>query len=305
MKTFISWSGKKSKKAANALQNWLPKVIQAADPWMSTKNIGAGKNSLEEISKALKQARCGVLCITEDNMTNPWIIYEAGALHNNEIRVCPYVIDLNIERGKLPSPLRQMNAEMADLDGTEKLVIAINEAIKNRMDVNILKEAVRSNWGELEKELERIRNENWAPVKDYEKIIEDFVTTFIEINTHRTGLNFSPLVDEAIKSFAAKKYKREIIIKQAFETVEESRNLFIFNRESKLVGNAHKFFNEHFKIGDMRKIIDRLEPVIFSRSSPDIKREKLLRRIEIVKLEFFLRFHQILVGKLREQLSKK
>src|SRR2546423_15611549 len=104
MNIFISWSGKKSKKAAQALQKWLPEVIQVANPWMS-KDIPGGKNSLTEISRALKEASYGVLCITADNMTNPWIIYEASAMHNNGIDVCPYVIDLNIQRGKLPHPL--------------------------------------------------------------------------------------------------------------------------------------------------------------------------------------------------------
>ena len=35
MKVFLCWSGTRSKGIANALHEWLPRVIQALDPWIS------------------------------------------------------------------------------------------------------------------------------------------------------------------------------------------------------------------------------------------------------------------------------
>jgi len=39
MKVFISWSGQRSAAVADALRYWLPKVIQALEPWMSADDI--------------------------------------------------------------------------------------------------------------------------------------------------------------------------------------------------------------------------------------------------------------------------
>lgn len=301
MNIFISWSGKKSKKAAKALQDWLREVIQVVNPWMS-EDIPGGRDSLKEISDALKQARYGILCITADNLSNPWIIYEASALYNSGIDVCPYVIELDILKRTLPAPLRNLQAKMADLEGTLQLVLNINKALGSPVaDVDTLKKAVRSKWKRLEKQFERIRHNDSPPPKDYEKIFEDFIEIFMDVNKHRASLNFSSLVDDAIELFVANKYKRNIIVERALKTIEESRDLF--NRRSILIGNVRDFLKEHFMEDDLANIISRLEPILFSKSSRNVKRDKLLRRIKIEELEVFLRFHQILVDKLREKLS--
>jgi len=42
MKVFISWSVQRSAAVADALRYWLPKVIQALEPWMSADDIEKG-----------------------------------------------------------------------------------------------------------------------------------------------------------------------------------------------------------------------------------------------------------------------
>ena len=42
MRVFISWSGERSKRVALTLHTWLPDVIQAIEPWMSRRDLGAG-----------------------------------------------------------------------------------------------------------------------------------------------------------------------------------------------------------------------------------------------------------------------
>ena len=37
MKVFISWSGRRSHEVADALAGWLKKVVQSADPWVSSE----------------------------------------------------------------------------------------------------------------------------------------------------------------------------------------------------------------------------------------------------------------------------
>jgi hypothetical protein len=43
---FISWSGPRSKWIAEFLHSQLPKIIQAARPWMSEENIDKGARGL-------------------------------------------------------------------------------------------------------------------------------------------------------------------------------------------------------------------------------------------------------------------
>jgi len=58
VKVFISWSGARSRAVAEALCEWLPQVIQTADPWISTDNE-KGNRWNSEISANLEATDCG------------------------------------------------------------------------------------------------------------------------------------------------------------------------------------------------------------------------------------------------------
>jgi hypothetical protein len=77
---FISWSGDRSKAIAETLKDWLPRVLQSARPWLSTRDIEKGTRSLSEMNKALGGMGFGITCLTPENRQAPWILFEAGAL---------------------------------------------------------------------------------------------------------------------------------------------------------------------------------------------------------------------------------
>ncbi len=132
MKVFISWSGERSRHVAEFLRQWLHDVIQAAQPWMSGADINAGARWSAEIQGELAETRFGIVCLTRDNLHEPWILFETGALAKtvDDTFVCPYLLDL--KPSELPAgPLAQFQAKEATKEGTWDLVKAVNNALKD------------------------------------------------------------------------------------------------------------------------------------------------------------------------------
>lgn len=140
MKIFISWSGKRSQKVAVLLNNWIQCVIQAVDPWLSSKDIDRGSLWFSEITNQLANTNNGIVCLTKSNINKPWILFEAGALAKglSSNRVFTFLIDLKPE--DISDPLAQFNHTYPDYNGMYQLVRSIN----NGLGSNALKEDVLS-----------------------------------------------------------------------------------------------------------------------------------------------------------------
>ncbi|HJQ19017.1 MAG TPA: hypothetical protein VJ867_01630 [Gemmatimonadaceae bacterium] len=159
MKVFMSWSGSRSRQAAEALRDWLPTVIQAVEPWISTHSIDKGARGVEEIGGALAEHQVGILCITRDNVREPWLLFEAGAIAKNRERCWTFLLDL--KPGDVEPPLSQFQHTVAsDKADVHKLVRSINrqlEASKEKpLDDRRLDAAFERLWPELERELARV-----------------------------------------------------------------------------------------------------------------------------------------------------
>jgi hypothetical protein len=96
MKVFISWSGLRSQAVAQKLRIWLRDVIQALDPWISVEDIDKGQRWGLVMAERLESTHAGVICLTPENLTAPWLLFEAGALSklHREAKVCTYLIDM-------------------------------------------------------------------------------------------------------------------------------------------------------------------------------------------------------------------
>lgn len=132
MKVFISWSGNQSRAVAEALWKLLPDIIQFVDPWVSGRSITAGARWTPEINKQLEETKFGIICLTHANQTEPWVLFEAGALAKTleDTAVVPYLI--NMEPPEVTGPLAQFQAIRWDKEGTWELVKAINEALSEK-----------------------------------------------------------------------------------------------------------------------------------------------------------------------------
>jgi hypothetical protein len=65
VRIFLGWSGPESKAIALALRDFLKKVCQAFDPWIS-EMIDKGARWSPAIAEALRESRAGVFVITPD-----------------------------------------------------------------------------------------------------------------------------------------------------------------------------------------------------------------------------------------------
>jgi len=136
VKVFISWSGPRSALLAEALKVWIQDVVQSVECFTSTEDIRAGQRWNNEINTWLNDADFGVLCVTQENATAPWLNFEAGALAKkikDDARVVP--VTLNFSPAALDEPLKQFNGVQADKAGILKLVTSIAESAKATIDV--------------------------------------------------------------------------------------------------------------------------------------------------------------------------
>ena len=157
MKIFISWSGEPSKKAAQALRNWLPFVIQSLEPWVSSTDIEAGERWSPEVNKQLELTDFGILCLTPQNLTAPWILFEAGALAKSltSSKLCPYLI--GVSPSELKDPLAQFQTLNNTKDDTFSLVSAIYGALPSQhINESQLETLFERFWPDLEKKFKEI-----------------------------------------------------------------------------------------------------------------------------------------------------
>jgi hypothetical protein len=126
---FISWSGERSRLVAGTLKQWLGNVLQNARPWMSETDIEKGSRGLEDVARALEAMKVGIICLTRENLSADWLLYEAGALSKTldaKTRVCTYLLP-GLDFGNVKPPLSLFQWTKADKADTRKLVSTINK----------------------------------------------------------------------------------------------------------------------------------------------------------------------------------
>ena len=128
MNIFLSWSGQTSRQIALALRDWLPKVIQAIDPWISSEDIEKGARWSAGVATELKATKAGVVCVTPDNQEAPWLNFEAGALSKTVDRemVCTYLFRL--KPSEVTGPLAQFQHTLANKEDTLRMLATLNRA---------------------------------------------------------------------------------------------------------------------------------------------------------------------------------
>ncbi|MEU2670062.1 TIR domain-containing protein [Streptomyces sp. NPDC007164] len=165
MKVFLSWSGARSKRTAEALRSWLPDVLQYINPWLSSVDISAGRRGVRQIFDELSETNFGVICVTPENQTSPWVNFEAGSIAKqvDEGYVVPFLIGMKTT--ELVSPLSQFQAIAGEnKDDVQKLLFDINETSGSlAIPRERLERAFQRSWPEFE---DRMRSVSEISSKD-------------------------------------------------------------------------------------------------------------------------------------------
>ena len=127
MNVFISWSGERSRHAAEAFYRFLP-MIMTKNPnefYLST-GIYKGADWEKNLREGLQAADFGILCVTRDNFAAPWMIYEAGFLSHKAgaEKVAPFLLD--VSPSELEGPLSHFQSTVFEKEDLQKLVLDMN-----------------------------------------------------------------------------------------------------------------------------------------------------------------------------------
>jgi hypothetical protein len=143
-----------------ALRNWLPLILHYVDPWLSQQDIQAGDRWSVEIGNELNESHFGIICLTAENLTMPWILFEAGAISKSfpQGAVCPYLYDLDYSA--ITGPLQQFQGKKADRTSTKELVESINSKSTTPITSARLDTLFETLWPRLEDQLSTIPGEN-------------------------------------------------------------------------------------------------------------------------------------------------
>ncbi|MFT6503015.1 MAG: hypothetical protein ACJASQ_003147 [Crocinitomicaceae bacterium] len=241
MNIFLSWSGEQSKKVAETLKIWLPSVIQSLKPFYSSSDIKKGKRWDSELSKSLNDTEFGIIILTEENRTAPWIMFEAGALAKNidTGRVCTFLF--NIKDTDVIGPLSSFQNTKSTKKDVLKLLEDINETLGvNKISKEVLVRVYEKMWPDLELELKNILDSKKARTKE-------------ELRPERE------LIEESLRILRNMHFRHTVFSSDDFEFDRHDKVLFDKENEAILFYNGEK---EVYSIG-LNQLTDTAETIDF------------------------------------------
>lgn len=158
MKVFISWSGIPSEKCALALRDWLPLVLPNITPFVSSEDIRKGNQWRTKISKELAETKFGIACLTTENTSAPWLLFETGALSKSleETSVCTLLIP-PLKSEAVKGPLSGFQHTSFNKDDFWKLISTLNSLNgDNALPQERLSRVFEKWWGDLESAINQI-----------------------------------------------------------------------------------------------------------------------------------------------------
>ncbi|HAU2760764.1 TPA: TIR domain-containing protein [Salmonella enterica] len=198
MDLFLSWSGERSKKLALIFNEWVLNVLPTLDIYISLKQIKPGERWIDSIGKGLQNNYTGIFFLVRENISSPWINFEAGAISKNvkNSRVIPLLHNLTPE--EISSPLTQFQAMSIEKESIYKVIKVINDSINDSRRINNeqLRKIFEKWYPDFESKYNEFTDENPDPVSglnDNNSAILDESGQIEEILRIVRGLSLSQL----------------------------------------------------------------------------------------------------------------
>lgn len=246
MKIFLSWSGDCSKSVATALNAWLKYIFQNVDLWMSASSILPGSQWARKLDDELKNTNFGIICLSPENLSAPWILFEAGALSkffNDAAKVVPYCIGL--EPSEVSGPLAQFQGIKANEEGTLKLIKSINSSLEKKLEEKHLETIFSRFWPDLDKDLKKIVAPKGTAQITVRNVLCAYTEEFVERGATEDvsilGKYYPGLVTE-LKNVTKVSLRNALFCKQyeivhLIGYVEPATGSFVFDTKDKYEGN--------------------------------------------------------------------
>jgi len=196
MQVFLCWSGAASHRIAQALHGFLGDVIQDLKPFLSSESIRKGQRWESEIGKRLADTNYGIVCLTKDNLTAPWILFEAGALSKNIAESRVTALLAGIQPTDVLDPLSQFQQTRADRADLFKLLKDLNELLppERRLEVDRLTRAFDSFWPSFETNFNEAisfveAKTGLAPMRDTQDMVSELLELVREMKRDETAVS--------------------------------------------------------------------------------------------------------------------
>jgi len=170
MRVFLSWSGPRSREVATALHNWIPLVLQSAKPFISTGDIAKGRRWADVLTEELSRSGYGIVCITKENSSAPWLHFEAGAVSNAIDKSFVSPLLFNVDPSDIRGPFQQFqftvyrNVTTDEEEGSKGEILSLIRSInwrlddEHRLDEGLLLREFNIWWHDLAKHLRAARD---------------------------------------------------------------------------------------------------------------------------------------------------
>lgn len=277
MKVFLSWSGIVSKEIAEELNKWIPTVLQFVKPYFSPADIEKGAKWDSEITANLNDSSLGIICVTRNNMHQPWILFEAGALSNKleKSRVCPLLFELS--NPDLTGPLSTFQTTIFNKVEFKKLLQTINkQSGENKIADSILDETYEMFFPKLESKIIEIieKNKSIETTKVVERTEREILEEILELTRRQ-------YITKPKKVFRDRAFEQDYDLDKEFEEITDSERKFVHSMIYAYM-RENKFRLKEYQEIDDNHVLDYLRPNLEVRKAVG-NPENLLRLISEFK----------------------
>ncbi len=180
MRIFISWSKTRGLALAQALNEFIPNVLQDVAPFFSP-DIEKGTQWAHEIAKALEESVFGIICVTPESFNEPWLNFEAGAVASILSRRMSPII-LGLSKGDIPPPLSNYTLTDTTEQDVRRLMSDLNSKLERPLSDDRFNKAFSVHWASLSDDLSKIEAISTYDVsKPSQRSLEDKVDELLAL----------------------------------------------------------------------------------------------------------------------------